>query len=218
VFRLDIDGLARRSARVLFLGAHCDDIEIGCGGTALRLLEANPDLEVTWVVLSSTETRAREAHDSARALLGPTTLASIRIESFRERYFPFVGEQIKEYFDALGRKTAPDLVFTHRGADMHQDHRLLCELAWHTFRESLILEYEIPKFEGDLGQPNFFVHLDTLLCEQKVAHIAKHFGSQRDKHWFTDETFWSLMRIRGVESKAPSGYAEAFHCRKLVAG
>ena len=112
----------------------------------------------------------------------------------------------------------PGIVFTHRAEDMHQDHRLVCELARHTFRNSLILEYEIPKFEGDLGQPNFFVHTDERLCEQKIGYVTKFFPSQRDKHWFTEDTFWSLMRIRGIESKSPSGHAEAFHCRKLVVG
>jgi LmbE family N-acetylglucosaminyl deacetylase len=218
VFSLGLDGIATRSSSVLFLGAHCDDIEIGCGGTALRLLEVNPRLDVTWIVLSSTDARAREAHDSARAFLDGAEAATVRIEQFRERYFPYAGAEIKEYFDELGRSLSPDIVFTHRSADMHQDHKLMCELAWHTFRASLILEYEIPKFEGDLGQPNLFVHLDERLCAQKIDYLGKHFGSQRDKHWFADETFWSLMRIRGVESKAPSGFAEAFHCRKLVVG
>jgi LmbE family N-acetylglucosaminyl deacetylase len=218
MFTLDIDGLASRTTSALFIGAHCDDIEIGCGGTVLRLLEANPHIDVTWVVLSSDETRAPEATDSAAAFLASAGRRTVHVERFRERYFPFDGAPIKEYFDALGSAVEPDVVFTHRAEDMHQDHRLMCELARHTFRKSIIFEYEIPKLEGDLGQPNFFVHLDRRLCQQKVDYLAKYFPSQRERHWFSDDTFWSLMRIRGLESRAPSGHAEAFHCRKLVAG
>jgi LmbE family N-acetylglucosaminyl deacetylase len=218
MFTLDFTGLAARTSSVLLLGAHCDDIEIGCGATVLRLLEANPQIEVTWVVLSSDAERAMEAKASADAFLASAERRDVRVESFRERYFPFVGAEIKEYFDDLGRTLDPGIVFTHRAEDMHQDHRLLCELARHTFRNSLLLEYEIPKFEGDLGQPNFFVQVDERLCEEKIRYLTKFFPSQRDKHWFSEDTFWSLMRIRGLESKAPSGHAEAFHCRKLVAG
>lgn len=218
MFTLDFDSLAARTSSVLLLGAHCDDIEIGCGATVLRLLEANPQVEVTWVVFSSDAARAMEAKESADAFLASAERCDVRVESFRERYFPFVGAEIKEYFDGLGRELDPGIVFTHRAEDMHQDHRLVCELARHTFRNSLLLEYEIPKFEGDLGQPNFFVHTDQRRCEQKIGYVTKFFPSQRDKHWFTEDTFWSLMRIRGIESKAPSGHAEAFHCRKLVTG
>ena len=216
MFSLDFDSIAARTSSVLLLGAHCDDIEIGCGATVLRLLEANPQLEVTWVVLSSDPARAVEAKESAHAFLASAERPEVRIESFRERYFPFVGAEIKEYFDGLGRELDPGIVFTHRAEDMHQDHRLVCELTRHTFRNSLLLEYEIPKFEGDLGQPNLFVHADQRRCEQKIGYVTKFFPSQREKHWFTEDTFWSLMRIRGLESKAPSGHAEAFHCRKLV--
>jgi LmbE family N-acetylglucosaminyl deacetylase len=218
MFRVDLTGIAGRAKHVLFLGAHCDDIEIGCGGTVLRLLELNPGIEVTWAVLSSDPARAVEARESAEAFLAAARTSTVRVEGFRERYFPFVAAEIKEWFDALGRTLAPDLVFTHRAEDMHQDHRLLCELARHTFRDSIQFEYEIPKLEGDLGQPNVFVHLDKSVCEQKVHYLSKFFASQRDKQWFSDDTFWSLMRIRGLESKAPSGHAEAFHCRKLVTG
>ena len=185
----------------------------------LRLLEVNPQVELTWVVLSSDAARARRKRRRAPP---PSSLSAergdVRVESFRERYFPFVGTEIKEQFDALGRELDPEIVFTHRAEDMHQDHRLVCELTRHTFRNSLILEYEIPKYEGDLGQPNFFVHTDERLCERKIGYVTKFFPSQRDKPWFTEDTFWSLMRIRGIESKSPSGHAEAFHCRKLVVG
>jgi LmbE family N-acetylglucosaminyl deacetylase len=218
VFRVDLAGIAERASHVLFLGAHCDDIEIGCGGTVLRLLELNPQLEVTWAVLSSEPDRAVEARESAHAFLAGAEASTVLVEAFRERYFPFVATEIKEWFDALGRRIKPDLVFTHRAEDMHQDHRLLAELARHTFRDCIQFEYEIPKLEGDLGQPNVFVHLDQARCEQKVRYLSKFFPSQTDKHWFSDDTFWSLMRIRGLESKAPSGHAEAFHCRKLIAG
>jgi LmbE family N-acetylglucosaminyl deacetylase len=218
MFRVDLAGIAARASHVLFLGAHCDDIEIGCGGTVLRLLELNPHIDVTWAVLSSDATRAIEARDSADAFLASAHASTVLVEEFRERYFPFIATEIKEWFDALGRRITPDLVFTHRAEDMHQDHRLLCELARHTFRDSIQFEYEIPKLEGDLGQPNMFVHLDKAVCEQKIDYLSKFFPSQRDKHWFSDDAFWSLMRIRGLESKSPSGHAEAFHCRKLVVG
>jgi LmbE family N-acetylglucosaminyl deacetylase len=203
---------------VLCIGAHCDDIEIGCGGTLLKLIASNRALRVTWVVFSSDAIRADEARLSARAFLADVTDMEILIEDFRGRYFPYAGAEIKEYFDALGRTHDPDLVFTHWRDDLHQDHRLLAELAYNTFRDHLVLQYEIPKWDGDLGRPNVYVHLDAGHCDTKVDLILRSFPSQADKHWFTGETFRSLLRLRGVESKAPSGYAEAFHCTKLLLG
>jgi LmbE family N-acetylglucosaminyl deacetylase len=203
---------------VLCLGAHCDDIEIGCGGTLLRLLEANPGLRVHWVVFSSDEKRAAEAQAAADAVLAGASGARIEIEAFRGRYFPYVATEIKERFDRLAGEVDPELVFTHYREDLHQDHRLLAELTYNTFRDHLILEYEIPKWDGDLGRPNVFVHLDPRHCDRKVAILLDAFPSQHEKHWFSEETFRAVLRIRGVESKSPSGYAEAFHCRKLVVG
>lgn len=209
-------GIAASISRILCLGAHCDDIEIGCGGTVMKLVDANPKLHVDWVVFSSNATRAAEATASARALLGPAGSSQVRIEGFRESYFPYSGAAIKEYFDDLGATLAPDVVFTHSGADLHQDHRLLSELAWNTFRDHLILEYEIPKYDGDLGRPNVFVHLDRAVSERKLDHLMEAFPSQREKHWYSRDTFLSTLRLRGIESGSPDGHAEAFYCRKLV--
>lgn len=204
-----------RAERILCLGAHCDDIEIGCGGTLLKLLESNRGAHVDWIVFSSGAVRDAEARAGAARLLGGAGSANVVVESFRERYFPYLPE-IKEYFDELGATLRPDIVFTHFRDDLHQDHALLAELALNTFRNHLILEYEIPKWDGDLGQPSIFVPLDQRQVDAKVAAIWEEYESQHNKHWFTEETFLAMLRLRGVECKAPSGYAEAFHCRKLV--
>jgi len=203
---------------VLCIGAHCDDIEIGCGGTLLRLVEANAPLHVHWMVFSSDEVREREARAAAAALLADVGDTHVVIESFRERYFPYVATEIKETFDRLGSQVAPDLVFTHARDDLHQDHRLLSELTYNTFRDSLVLEYEIPKIDGDLGRPNVFVHLQDHHGERKISTLLDVYGSQADKHWFRAETFWATLHLRGMESRAPSGLAEGFHCRKVVLG
>jgi LmbE family N-acetylglucosaminyl deacetylase len=201
---------------VLCLGAHCDDIEIGAGGSIIRLIEQSPDVDVHWVVFSSTPVREQEARDAAACFLAGARRSNVRIEQFRERYFPFIGASIKDYFDDLGKAVRPDIVFTHSLDDRHQDHRLIAELTWNTFRDHLILEYEIPKYEGDLGHPNVFVALDDDTASRKVDHLTAAFQSQQDKEWFTASTFKGLMRLRGIEAKAPGGYAEAFSCRKLV--
>jgi LmbE family N-acetylglucosaminyl deacetylase len=201
--------------RILCLGAHCDDIEIGCGGTMLKLLEAQSGLHVDWVVFSSDEERGREARAGADAFLGSAD-SNVRIHTFRQRFFPYVAAEVKDFFDELGASARPDVVFTHFGDDRHQDHRLLSQLAYNTFRDQLILEYEIPKWDGDLGRPSVYVQLEPEHVERKVESIWRVFESQRDKHWFTKETFLAIMRLRGIECKAPSGYAEAFYCRKLV--
>jgi LmbE family N-acetylglucosaminyl deacetylase len=205
-----------RVERILCLGAHCDDIEIGCGGTVLKLLETRPGAHVDWIVFSSSEERATEARAGAARFLQQAASANVVTESFRERFFPFVGAEIKEYFDELGATMRPDIVFTHFREDMHQDHVLLGQLAVNTFRDHLILEYEIPKWDGDLGRPTVYVPLEQHHVDAKVDAIWDGYESQRDKHWFTKETFLALLRLRGIECKAPSGYAEAFHCRKLV--
>jgi len=203
-------------ASILCLGAHCDDIEIGCGGTILKLLDGRDDVRVDWVVFSSEGERGAEGRAGAEAFLSRAATADVRIESFRGRYFPFLGAEIKEYFDALGAELEPDLVFTHLGDDLHQDHRLLSELTYNTFRDHLVLEYEIPKWDGDLARLDTYVPLDEQHCERKVESIMRVFGSQADKHWFSAETFRATLRLRGVECKSPSGYAEGFRCRKLV--
>jgi LmbE family N-acetylglucosaminyl deacetylase len=208
--------LLTRVERVLCLGAHCDDIEIGCGGTLLTLLARRPGIHVDWVVFSSDDERAAEARAGAAVVLERAGSANVHVEAFRGSYFPTVAADIKERFDELGRTTRPDVVFTHWREDLHQDHRVLSELALNTFRDHLILEYEIPKWDGDLGRPSLYVPLEAEAVELKVDTIFDVFASQQGKHWFTKETFLALMRIRGIECKAPSGYAEAFHARKLV--
>jgi LmbE family N-acetylglucosaminyl deacetylase len=201
--------------RILCLGAHCDDIEIGCGGTILRLQELNPALEFYWMVFSSTAERKREAAKAAKLFLKRSAASRVVIKSFRDSYFPYQGARIKSSFDALKKSFSPDLVFTHYRHDLHQDHRLICELTWNTFRNHLILEYEIPKYDGDLGTPNFFVGLSDSLCRQKIEIVQRCFASQRGKQWFTDETFRAILRLRGIESNVPEKYAEAFYGRKV---
>ena len=201
---------------VLCVGAHSDDIEIGCGGTVLKLLARNPGTTVHWIIFTSEGERAAEARASAKLFLGEASDATVEIEAFRERYLPYVASEVKERFDRLGTEVDPDVIFTHYHADLHQDHRTLSELTYNTFRDHLVLEYEIPKYDGDLGRPNVFVPLDSELCNRKIATLLAAFSSQRDKEWFTEETFRAILRIRGIESKAPSGFAEGFHCRRLV--
>jgi LmbE family N-acetylglucosaminyl deacetylase len=201
--------------RVLAIGAHSDDIEIGCGGTVLRLVEDGLAASVGWVVLSAAGERAEEARASAASFLKQAPEHEVVVRGFRDGFLPYEGYQVKEFFEEL-KRFDPDLVLTHRRADVHQDHRLVGELTWNTFRKHLVLEYEIPKYEGDLGQPNLFVTLDRSRCERKIELLMEGFRSQRDRRWFTEDTFWSLLRLRGLESNSPSTYAEAFHARKLV--
>jgi LmbE family N-acetylglucosaminyl deacetylase len=207
-----------RGARpqILCLGAHSDDIEIGCAGTILRLAQDYPNLEITWVVLGAYGDRAIEATESAESFLRHVKARQIIVKGFRDGFFPYRGEEVKEYFEQLKQELSPDLIFTHYRNDLHQDHRLTCELTWNTFRNHLILEYEVPKYDGDLGTPNFFVYLDEAICKQKVAHILAHFKTQQNRHWFTEDLFMALMRLRGVEGRAPAKYAEAFYTRKFV--
>jgi len=202
--------------RLLALGAHSDDIEIGAGGTILRLLKEHRRVEVCWVAFCATPLRRQEAEDSAAAFLRPAAKRIIIVKDFRDGFFPFIGAEIKDYFEELKRQFTPDVVFTHFRSDRHQDHRTISDLTWNTFRNHLILEYEIPKYDGDAGQPNFFIPLSKTICQKKLKLLRQGFPSQRDNHWFTDETFRSLLRLRGIECNSPSGYAEAFHCRKVV--
>jgi LmbE family N-acetylglucosaminyl deacetylase len=201
---------------VLCLGAHADDIEIGCGGTLLKLTDRQPGLGVTWVVFSAEGQRAREARRSAAALLRRVKRKEIIVKTFRDGFFPSEAAAIKDVFEELKDRVAPDLILTHQGHDLHQDHRLIAELTWNTFRRHLVLEYEIPKYDGDLGAPAVFVPLPDALARRKVRHILRHFGSQKRRAWFTDDLFLSLLRLRGMEAPATTRYAEAFYCRKLV--
>ncbi len=201
---------------VLCLGAHSDDIEIGCGGTLLRLQAEHPDVRLTWVVFSAEPPRDHEARASARNFLPGRGPHEVRVHDHRTSYFPSEHVALKERFEELKAQFAPDLIFTHHRHDRHQDHRTLWELTWNTFRHHLILEYEIPKYDADLGAPNLFVPLPERLVDHKVEHLLRHFGTQSNKHWFTADLFRGLMRLRGMECGAT--HAEAFHAPKLVLG
>jgi LmbE family N-acetylglucosaminyl deacetylase len=215
MMRLELPRPKNGPLRILCLGAHADDIEIGCGGTLLHLAESHAPVRADWVVFSGTAVRAREARASARRLLG-RSLGRLETKRFRDGFFPYQAARIKEEFERLKRRRAPDLVFCPWRDDAHQDHRLLAELTWNTFRDHLILEYEIPKWDGDLGSPNCYVRIPDDLADLKVRSICETFATQRTKAWFTPDTFRALMRLRGVESNAQ--YAEAFHARKLALG
>jgi LmbE family N-acetylglucosaminyl deacetylase len=202
--------------RLLVVGSHADDIEIGCGGTLLTLTRTNPGLEVDWVVLAATGVRADEARASAEDFLAAAAVSRVEVHGFRDGFLPYNGAEVKELFEDLKGRTDPQLVLTHTRHDLHQDHRLACELTWNTFRRHLILEYEIPKVDGDLGNPNVFVPLTEEVAEEKLALLERHFPSQSGKHWFDRDTFAGLMRLRGLEAVAPGRFAEGFTCRKLV--
>ena len=202
--------------KILCLGAHSDDIEIGCGGTILRLLSEYDNFEVHWVVFGSSGRRDGEATESANRFLADANQKHIIIKDFKDSFFPYIGGEIKEFFEELKTKISPDIIFTHYRHDLHQDHRLISELTWNTWRNHLILEYEVIKYDGDLGAPNFFVYLDAEQCEKKVKFIMDSFKSQKSRDWFTEDSFFSMLRIRGIESKAPDKYAEAFYCRKMA--
>lgn len=201
--------------RILCLGAHCDDIEIGCGGTILQLTRQHNNLEIYWIVFSSDPDRIIEAEQSAGKFLHRVKNKHIILKNFRDGFFPYEGLEMKESFETLKQEVVPDLIFTHYRHDFHQDHRLISELTWNTFRDHLILEYEIPKYDGDLGTPNVFFQIDETVVHDKVNYILDSFISQKKKPWFTEDTFFSLLRLRGVESNSLSKYAEAFYGRKL---
>lgn len=204
-----------RPLRVLCLGAHSDDIEIGCAGLLLRWLQEH-ELHVTWVVCSAAGRRADEARRSAQALLQGAAGLELVLGDLADAQLPADFRAAKAFVGGLRERTAPDVVLTHRLEDRHQDHRLIAELAWQTWRDQPILEFEIPKYEGDLGQPNLYVPLSVAQARRKTEHLLEHFGSQRSKDWFCAGTFEALMRLRGIECRAPEGFAEAFHARKLV--
>ena len=201
---------------ILCLGAHCDDIEIGCGGTLIELRERHPHLQFVWVVFSGDPVRERETRAAAAALLGAGANVTVDVHHFRGSYFPFCGADIKDAFEAVRSRVAPDLVMTHYLADRHQDHRVIAELTWNTFRSHAILEYEIPKYEGDLAQPGVYCPLSPATVEQKIATLLKCFPSQRGHQWFDADLFRGHLRLRGVECNSPTRHAEAFHARKLV--
>lgn len=216
MIQLSFDGAADREMHILCLGSHSDDIEIGCGGTILRFAEKYPRSVFHWVVFSATGVREKEARNAASLFVEQSRLRGPLVKAFRDGFMPFVGAEVKDLFEELKKSISPDFIFTHNHKDAHQDHRLISELTWNTFRNHLIFEYEIPKYDGDMGQPNVFVPLPADSTQRKVRHIMEAFQSQHAKEWFRADTFLSLMRLRGMECNAPSGYAEAFYCRKLV--
>jgi LmbE family N-acetylglucosaminyl deacetylase len=203
-----------KPVNVLCLGAHCDDIEIGAGGTLLKLLDTYQINSVLWVIFASNEVRKKEATFSAKRFLAKTSNHDIRIQSYRDGFLPFMAAEVKDYFESLKKEFVPDLIFTHYRDDRHQDHRLVSDLTWNTWRNHLILEYEIPKYDGDLGIPNFYVPLEEPYIEMRNRIVLESFVSQQSKHWFDDATFKALPRLRGMESATT--YAEAFYARKVI--
>lgn len=216
MFTLGREALAPKVRRLLCLGAHPDDIEIGCGGTVLKLLDGGSPIDVTWVVFTSTPEREREAQESAAVFLARAATKTVEIDRFRDGFLPYSGGEVKDRFEALKRRVQPDLILAPGRHDAHQDHRLVAELAWNTFRNHLILEYEIPKYDGDPGAPNVFVHLDEPLVRRTIEAILTCFPSQTSRSWCTNDLFRGLLRVRGMEANAPDTYAEAFYCRKFV--
>jgi len=208
-------GASRPRLRILALGSHCDDIDIGCGGAMLALLERY-DADVTWVVFAASPERERELRASAKRFLRRARSAKLIVHRFRDSFFPAHYAAIKETFVALKSEPNPDLVFSHRRADLHQDHRIVAELSWNTFRDHLILEYEVAKYEGDLTTPSLYVPVSRAQAERKIAILWDCYQSQHAKSWFTPDTFRALMRIRGIESGGESGWAEGFHASKML--
>jgi LmbE family N-acetylglucosaminyl deacetylase len=207
-----------RPLRVLAIGAHPDDAEIGCGGTVLRLIRDGAVSAIGWVVLTGETSRADEARGSAEAMLEGAPESVILQRDFRDGFLPYQGAEVKAFFEELKREFSPDLILTHQRNDLHQDHRTACELTWNTFRDHFILEYEVPKYDGDMGRPNVFVTLEDDVCRRKIDHLMTHFGTQVPKRWFKEDLFSGLMRLRGMECNSPTSYAEAFYCRKAVLG
>jgi LmbE family N-acetylglucosaminyl deacetylase len=216
MMKLDFDLQDNAPLQILCLGAHSDDIEIGCGGTLLELIDRYPDVRIHWVVFGASGDRIEEASNSAESFLAKVVEKKVIVGGFRDGFFPYVAAEIKEYFENIKFGFVPDLILTHYREDRHQDHRLISDLTWNTFRNHTIWEYEIPKYDGDLGVPNLFVHLSEEICQQKVAHLFAHFATQSNKAWFTEDTFLAMLRIRGMESNSPSKYAEAFYSRKTI--
>jgi LmbE family N-acetylglucosaminyl deacetylase len=216
MIHLNLDRRENERLTILCLGSHADDIEIGCGGTILRLAEQYPGSLFHWVVFGALGIREAEARRAVSLFVSPPALGEVFLKTFPDGFMPFVGAEVKTVFEELKHAVSPHLIFTHNRKDAHQDHRLIAELTWNTFRDHLILEYEIPKYDGDMGQPSVFVPLPQEVYQRKVRYILDTFQSQRPRRWFEEETFLALMRLRGMECNAPSGYAEAFYCRKLV--
>jgi LmbE family N-acetylglucosaminyl deacetylase len=206
----------KRVKRVLCLGAHSDDIEIGCGGTLLQMIEQSKSIEFYWLVLCANPERTMEARSSANAFLARARRKTIVVKPFRDGFLPYLGSPVKQCFEELKKVFTPDVIFTHCRHDLHQDHRLVCELTWNTFRDHFILEYEVPKYDADLRSPNFFVPLSDAQARKKVNNLIRYFTTQRNKRWFGEELFYGLMRLRSTEAASPTRYSEAFYCRKAL--
>jgi len=216
MIKLEIPSKKDQPLNILCLGAHGDDIEIGCGGTILKLLSEKQAVNVYWVVLGARGLRGKEARKSANQFLHGAQRKKIVVKGFKDSFFPYVGGEIKEYFERLKKDVSPEVIFTHFRQDLHQDHRLVSELTWNTFRDHLILEYEIIKYDGDLSAPNLFSHLSDKIAREKVKNILNLFKTQEDRGWFSEDSFLSILRLRGLESNAPDKFAEAFYCRKII--
>ncbi|MBS0231895.1 MAG: PIG-L family deacetylase [Proteobacteria bacterium] len=204
-----------RRMSILCLGAHSDDIEIGLGGTLLKWLRTGIELDVYWFVASAVGSRRNEAEKSAAAFLKGASSVCVELADFKDGYFPYQGADLKTWVESVRARISPDIVFTHRRDDAHQDHRELCKLTWNSFRDHVVMEYEIPKWDGDMGQPNLYVPIEAIDLERKLSLLEEHFGTQRKKDWFDAETFRGLARLRGMECRAEERYAEAFIARKL---
>jgi len=215
MIRFTFDHAQSQPLSVLCLGAHSDDIEIGCGATILTMAEQRPTAAFDWVVFSGDEVRKNEANLAAERFAG-SALKRVKVHDFPDGYLPYYGREVKGAFEQLKREVAPDLILCPHARDAHQDHRLISELTWNTFRNHMILEYEIPKYDGDLGRPNVIMPVTNAASQTKVDGLLEVFQSQRARNWFTSEVFLGLMRIRGMECNSPSGYAEAFHARKIM--
>lgn len=215
---LSFDGSQDRVLNVLCLGAHCDDITIGCGGTLLHLLHRYPRMKVWWVAFCADSIRGPEEQQAVTRLLKGAGDPRVVLEAYRDGFLPSQTIAVKETFERLKPAFSPDLIFTHYGADRHQDHRVISELTWNTYRHHCILEYEIPKYDGDFGSPNVYVPLTEGECERKIQAVLESYPSQLGKHWFADEVFRALARLRGMETGGESRYAEAFYARKLLVG
>ena len=216
MLKLIPDFSSQQQPCILFFGAHSDDIEIGCGATVHHLANEHANAKIHWVVFSAEDVRLKEATTSAEDFLSLFVERNIEVHAFRNAYFPASFDQIKDTFEELKSRISPDLIFTHHKGDLHQDHRIIGELTWNTFRDHLILEYEVPKYDGGLGDPNFFFPVSHDLGKLKIEKLLRHFGTQNGKQWFSPDLFSGLMRLRGVEGASPSGFAEAFYCRKAV--
>lgn len=216
MINLNFNQTENSELKILCLGAHCDDIEIGCGGTILKLIEEYSNITIYWVVFSCSEQRAHEATASSNKFLKEVSNKKVIIKNLQDGLLYFQFKELNEYFEQLKQDFSPDLIFTHYRQDKHQDHRLISDFTWNTFRNNLILEYEIPESDGNLGLPNLFVHLNEAVCHRKIQYVMDAFPTKINQQHFTEESFRSILRIRGIESSSPSHYSEAFHCRKIV--